>query len=69
MPVCSLPPVSSQLLFPALHEVRLQGAATQLAAVCLPSDQRVSTANPGKSSHQIQVRNNVIRVSFCFLLS
>lgn len=42
------------LLFTALHEVRLQGAATQLASVCLPFYQWGSTANPGKSSHQIQ---------------
>lgn len=52
------------LLFTALYEVCLQGAATQLAAVCMPSDQRVGAANSGQSSHQVQVRNCVPSVRF-----
>lgn len=59
-------PLSSVLLFTALHEVCLQGAATQLAIVCLSYYQWDSTANPGRSSHQIQVSNIKYRsVLFC----
>lgn len=61
---CVLSALSSVLLFTALYEVCLQGAATQLAAVCMPCDQRVGTANSGQSSHQVQVRNCVPSVRF-----
>lgn len=61
---CVLSALSSVLLFTALYEVCLQGAATQLAAVCMPCDQRVGTANSGRSSHQVQVRNCVPSVRF-----
>ena len=60
---CVPPRLSSVLLLTALHEVRLQGAATQLAALCVPFDQWVCTANPGQSSHEIQVSHTPVQ---CF---
>ena len=48
-------PGSPLLLLPHVHEVRLQGAAAELAPVCLPRHQRSSTAHPGRTADPARV--------------
>lgn len=48
-------PYSPLLLLIGVHEIRLQGPASELAAPGLPCHQRSSTAGPGDPAHQIRV--------------
>lgn len=42
---------SSDLLLAAVHEIRLQGTAKELAPLRLPFHQRVSTARSGRTAY------------------
>lgn len=64
------------MLLAAVHALRLQGPAQELAAVRLPLDQRDGTADPGHQTHQIQVpasdsccRYLTFTVNMCFCVS
>ena len=53
--LCLLCPDSPLLLLPHVHEIRLQGAASELAPVRLPRHQRSSTAHPGRTADPARV--------------
>nr|KAF6462514.1 mitochondrial pyruvate carrier 1 [Molossus molossus] len=70
---------SPLLLLPDLHEIRLQGAAPQLAPVRLPRDQRGGPAGAGRTPHPAQdekegfsitrEREELVLGGHCWLLS
>lgn len=46
---------SPLLLFFDIHEICLQGAASELASVCVPRNKRSGPAHSGRTAHQLPV--------------